>query len=64
MPKKQFKQYVIMEFRNAGISLEVFTSDKKITIDQVLQHYVDTEDFNEDRDNITFVDAPTKVKLK
>jgi hypothetical protein len=38
-------------------------SDKPITIESVAQYFIDTEGFNEDRDNIMFIDDITEVKL-
>ena len=61
--KKQYKQLVLVEFRNCSPFIYNIISDKPITIDKVVQHFIDTEDFNEDRDSVTFIDEITEVKL-
>jgi hypothetical protein len=61
--KKQYKQLVLVEFRNCSPFIYNIISDKPITIDKVIQHFIDAEDFNEDRDSVTFVDEITEVKL-
>jgi hypothetical protein len=61
--KKQYKQLVLVEFRNCSPFIYNIISDKPITIDKVVQHFIDAEDFNEDRDSVTFVDEITEVKL-
>jgi hypothetical protein len=32
-------------------------------MDNVVQHFIDTEDFDGERDSITFIDEITEVKL-
>jgi hypothetical protein len=61
--KKQYKQLVLVEFRNCPPFLYNIVSDKPISIDKVVQHFIDTEDFNDERDSITFIDEITEVKL-
>jgi hypothetical protein len=61
--KKQYKQLVLVEFRNCSPFIYNIISDEPISIDKVVQHFIDTEDFNEDRDSVTFIDEITKVKL-
>ena len=61
--KKQYKKLVLVEFRNCSPFIYNIISDKPITIDKVIQHFIDAEDFNEDRDSVTFVDEITEVKL-
>lgn len=61
--KKQYKQLVLVEFRNCSPFIYNIISDEPITIDKVVQHFIDTEDFNEDRDSVTFVDKLLKFKL-
>ena len=60
---KQHKQLVLVEFRNCTPFLYEFVSYGAITIEKVVQHFIDTEDFNEERDSITFVDEITKVEI-
>ena len=38
-------------------------SEKPITLDSVVQYFIDTEGFNEDRDNIMFLDDITQIDL-
>ena len=56
---KAYRQPVLVEFNNSCPYVEVFTSDKPITIARVANHYIATEDFNEERDSLTFLDALT-----
>jgi len=56
----KFKQIVLVEFDNSGPWLETFVSNRNITIEQVAAYYVKKEDFNEDRDSITFVNNPAE----
>ena len=58
------KQLAVVEFRNGGVFLYEFQSDKKIDIDKVAQYLEDNENWNEDRDSITLVDKPEKIVLK
>ena len=60
---KQNKQLVLVEFRNCTPFLYEFVSYRAITLEKVVQHFIDTEDFNEERDSITFVDEITKVEI-
>ena len=60
---KKFKQLVLVEFRNSAPGIYEIESDKKIDIDKVAKYFIDKEDFNEDRDSLTFVDEPTKITL-
>jgi hypothetical protein len=61
--KSPYKQLVLVEFRNCPPFLYDIVSDKPISIDKVVQHFIDTEDFNDERDSITFIDEITEVKL-
>ena len=60
---KEYKQLVLVEFRNCSPFLYEFVSHSPITLQKVVQHFVDTEDFNEQKDSITFVDEITKVTI-
>ena len=57
------KQLVLVEFRNCSPFIYEIVSDKPITLDSVVKYFIDTEDFNDERDNITFVDSVTQIKL-
>ena len=61
--KKPYNQLVLVEFRNCAPFLYKMVSDKPITLDNVVQHFIDTEDFNDERDSITFVDEITEVTI-
>jgi hypothetical protein len=61
--KKQYKQLVLVEFRNCSPFIYNIISDEPISIDKVVQHFIDTEDFNGERDSITFINEITEVKL-
>jgi len=43
---KQHKQLVLVEFRNCSPFLYEFVSYSPITLQKVVQHFVDAEDFN------------------
>ena len=60
---KQHKQLVLVEFRNCSPFLYEFVSYSPITLQKVVQHFIDTEDFNEERDSITFIDEITEVTI-
>ena len=57
------KQLILVEFRNCSPFIYEIVSDKPITLDSVVKYFIDTEDFNDERDNITFVDSVTQIKL-
>ena len=53
-----YHQFVLVEFNNSAPYVAKFTSKSKIYIDRVAQHMIDNDDFNEEKDAITFVDDP------
>ena len=57
------KQLVLVEFRNCSPFVYEVVSDKTITLNSVVKYFVDTSDFNEERDSITFVDVLTTIKI-
>lgn len=57
------KQLVLVEFCNCRPFIYEVVSDKPITITNVVKYFIDTEDFNDERDNLTFVDDVTQIKL-
>jgi hypothetical protein len=64
--KSPYKQLVLVEFRNfRNCSPFIYNiiSDKPISMDNVVQHFIDTEGFDGERDSITFIDEITEVKL-
>ena len=61
--EKLYNQLVLVEFRNCSPFLYKMVSDKPITLDKVVQHFIDTEGFNDERDSITFVDEITEIPI-
>ncbi len=61
--KSPYKQLVLVEFRNCSPLIYNIISDKPIFFDKVVQHFIDIEDFNDERDSITFIHEITEVKL-
>ena len=57
-------QLVLVDFHD-GMTSFVYrvVSDKPITIHSVVQYFIDTEGFNENRDNIMFLDDITQIDL-
>ena len=60
---KQYKHLVLVEYRNCPPSICNIISDTPITIEKVVQHFIDTEDFNPERESITFLDEATNVHI-
>jgi hypothetical protein len=58
-----YKQLVMVEFRNCSPFIYNVVSDKPITLDGVVEYFISTEDFNEERDSITFLDELTTINL-
>ena len=56
-------QLVLVEFRNCAPFVYKVVSDNPITLDSVVQYFIDTEGFNENRDNIMFLDDITQIDL-
>jgi len=61
--KMKYNQLVLVEFNNCAPFVYRVVSDKKITIDKVAKHFTDTEGWNEDRDNIIFLDDITDMPI-
>ena len=60
---KQYKQLVLVEFRNCSPLLYEFVSYRAITMQKVVQHFIDTKDFDEEKDSILFIGEITKVEI-
>lgn len=60
---KNYKQYVVVEFRNGPDVLFLFTSDKSITIEAITRYLENNEGYNWLTDSATLVDEPTEIKL-
>jgi hypothetical protein len=63
MKTKKYSQVIILEFDNTGPLLYRIVSDNPITIEDVAKYFEESDDFNENRDNIFFVDEPTPIEL-
>ena len=61
--EKKFKQLVLVEFNNCAPFVYEMVSDKKITLNKVVRYFEKAEAFNEERDNITFVDEVSQINL-
>lgn len=59
----KFKQLVLVEFRNCSPFVYNMVSDKPITIDKVCAYFEKTEDFDESRDSLSFLDDITEIKI-
>jgi len=58
-------QFVLVEFDNSTPYILKFTSQSdKITIDKVAEYMIKNDDFNEEKDAITFVDDPYIIVLE
>ena len=60
---KQYKQLVLVEFRNCSPLLYELVSYRAITMEKVVQHFIDTKDFDEEKDSILFIAEITKVEI-
>ena len=58
-----YKQLVLVEFHNCAPFVYKMVSEKRITLNRVVKHFIKTEDFAEERDAITFVDEVTEIKI-
>lgn len=59
----RYNQLVLVEFENAGLWLRRVVSDTPITLDRVVQHFTDTEYFDEKRDRLSFLSEPEEIQL-
>ena len=60
---KKYHQTILLEFRNTEPFVYKVVSDKVITIERVVKFFKDREDFNEERDGITFVDDVSELNI-
>ncbi|MBT7350058.1 hypothetical protein HN803_04675 [candidate division WWE3 bacterium] len=58
-----YSQFVLVEFKNSCPYVDLFMSNDEITIETVAAYLIETEDFNEEKDAITFVDTPDVILL-
>jgi hypothetical protein len=61
--QKKFKQLVLVEYRNCAPFIYEMVSDKKITLAKVVRYFEKTEGWNENYDNITFVDEVSQIEI-
>ncbi len=59
--KSPYKQLVLVEFRNCSPFIYNIISDKPISIDKVVQHFIDSEVFYDESDCISFINEITEV---
>ena len=57
------KQLVLVEFRNTAPFVYQFESDKPITMAKIVKYMENQEDFDPEKDSLTFLDEiiPTKI---
>lgn len=60
---KKYSQFILVECRNCAPFVYKVVSDKPININNVVRYFEETEGWNEERDNITFVDDPTEIVI-
>lgn len=58
-----YTQLVLIEFKNSCPYVERYVSKNTITVEQVAQYLRETEDWNEDRDSLTFIDDFEEVTI-
>ncbi len=61
--KFKFHQYIVVEFHNCAPFIYRVESNKKITVSKVVHYFEVTEGWSEERDNIIFIDKPTKIHI-
>ena len=64
MKKFKYNQYIIIETHNCAPFVYCIVSNKKITLENVVYYFEDTEGFDETRDSIVFIDKPLKLHIK
>jgi len=57
------KQLILLEYNNCEPFIYEIVSDGEITIDKVANHFAESEEWNEEKDSITFVDEVTQIKI-
>lgn len=51
-----YKKTVLINWYNGGTSVESFVSDNEITLNRVVAYYVNTQDFNSDKDSLEIME--------
>lgn len=62
MPKNRYSHFVVVEWRNGPVVVELVESNKHITLERLLAHY-EREGADWERDSITLVNPPATVDL-
>lgn len=62
-PKAQHECVAIVEFRNCEPYVYRIVSDSPINVDRVANHFIETEEWDEVRDNIMLVDDLTEISI-
>jgi len=57
------KQLVLVEFNNCYPFIYEIVSKTKITLDKVVEYFQENEDFDPEKDSLTFIDYPTILNL-
>lgn len=60
---RTYKQSLLVEFRNTEPFIYELESEQLITMDRIVEYFVKVEDWNEERDSITLLDASTIIDL-
>jgi len=63
MENKIYIQFVMVEFRNCAPFIYKIISKNKITLSKVVSYFKKTEDWSEERDNITLINEITTIRL-
>jgi hypothetical protein len=58
-----YKQNLLVEFRNTEPFIYDLESEQPITMDRIVEYFVKVEDWNEERDSLTLLDASTVIDL-
>lgn len=52
----KYQQKVLVEFYNSTPGIWTFLSNKKITLEKVIEYMIKKEDFDKETDSLTFLD--------
>lgn len=59
----RYKQFVIVNYHNGGSYIDCLESDNPIDMARVYDFYVNTQDFDVDKDSLILTDHPTIYNL-
>lgn len=60
---KRYTQLILVEFDNTEPFLYKMVSDNPIKLEAVAKYFQAKENFNQERDSITFVDKPLEIEI-